>query len=372
MPIQPPLKRSLAALALPPVVGGAQVLIPAGDFDAPRGALSGAGPWHLGPEQGQRLAAALQGRATDIPIDYEHQILRAKDNGQPAPAAGWIVPARIAFDPALGLVAAAVAWTERAAAMIAAGEYRYLSPVFPYAAGGEVTGLLSLALTNTPALDVLPEVALAAASCPYLAALETPMPVAPPLALHPLLGLPDTATHDELQAALEKLTGLLGAARMADGTAAASVLLYMEEAPTRIAALSAQPPAPATDQAAVIAELQGQIAALTAADQAKRKQEVLTAALSDGRLMAGSALFTHASGLDLPQLEALTRSLTPIAALSGTQTGGTPPPVAAPAADDEGGPFTAALAAEFGDEPTYRAFVRADRSGRVRIYGAAQ
>ena len=42
--------------------------------------------------------------------------------------------------------------------------YRYISPVFQYTAAGDILNLLPPALTNTPALDQLDPVALAAAS----------------------------------------------------------------------------------------------------------------------------------------------------------------------------------------------------------------
>ena len=55
--------------------------------------------------------------------------------------------------------------TDRAAAMIEAGEYRYLSPVFRYdSETGEVLELLHVALTNTPALDGMDPVRLLAAA----------------------------------------------------------------------------------------------------------------------------------------------------------------------------------------------------------------
>jgi phage I-like protein len=240
--------------------------------------------------------------------------------------------------------------------MIGAGEYRYLSPVFPYAAGGEVLGLHSVALTNAPALDVLPEVALAAASLATLVAQEAPMDDLRERVLR-LLSLPETTTDEALAADLDRVQAALAAATLADGTAAASLAAYLADAPARLAALAAQvaaAPAPA-----LVAELQGQIAALTAAEAQRHKQAVLTAALSDGRLVAGTALYTHAAGLELPALEALAASLTPIAALAGTQTGGQPPAGAA-------GAFTAALAAEFGDEATYLAYQRAAAAGRVK------
>ena len=71
---------------------------------------------------------ALSAHGTDLPIDYEHQTLGgtySSPNGQ-APAAGWIKSLR--SEPGIGLLAE-IEWTEQARKMIAAKEYRYLSPV---------------------------------------------------------------------------------------------------------------------------------------------------------------------------------------------------------------------------------------------------
>ncbi|WP_338299071.1 phage protease, partial [Escherichia coli] len=102
-------------------------------------------------------------------IDYEHQTLRAVNNGKPAPAAGWF--SQVEWREGAGLYAIGVEWTENAAAMIAAGEYKFISPVFGYNKRGEVIELLHAALTNTPALDGMDAVMLAAAS--RLASLST-------------------------------------------------------------------------------------------------------------------------------------------------------------------------------------------------------
>lgn len=313
----------IAALSLPAIVGAAQLLLPAGRFDAPRGALFGAGPWHLSDTRGAALALALAGRRTPIPIDYEHQTLRAAQNGQPAPAAGWIDPAQIAFAPGVGLTAAAVRWTERAAAHIAAGEYLYLSPVFTYAADGAVEDLLHVALTNIPALDALPAVALAAASLLYMHEVPTVEPDELKERLIGLLNLPVTTTDAELLAQLDKLKAMLAAPADGAATAAASLPALIEGQQARIAALTAQvrtaPPQ------ALVADLQRQVTELVASQTQRERDQLLIAALSDGRIQADSPLHTYAAGLPLAGLSDLLKGLLPIAALAATQTGGQPP-----------------------------------------------
>lgn len=319
----------IAALALPPIVGGEQLLLPAGRFEAPRGAMLGEGPWTLSEADGAALAAALSARVRDLPVDYEHQILRAVDNGQPAPASGWIRPADIAWRPGVGLVAASVAWTERAAAHIGAGEYRYLSPVFAYDRGGVPRDLLHVALTNTPALDTLPEVALAAASlysCP-----EAPMDDLRERVL-PLLNLPADSTDEQLAGALDRITALMGAARMPDGTAAASLPDYLEATGRQVEALRTA--AASAVPGDVAAGLQREIAELRTAAATRERSELIAACVADGRLVTGTPLHAHAEGLSIEALRPLVASLTPIAALSATQSGGRAP-AAGTAADPD-------------------------------------
>ncbi|WP_244581148.1 phage protease, partial [Escherichia coli] len=148
-------------------------LLPAGEFSAvdgrPHTDEVESGKWVLTAELAAQLVAQVAARATPFVIDYEHQTLRAVNNGKPAPAAGWF--SQVEWREGSGLYAIGVEWTENAAAMIAAGEYKFISPVFGYNRRGEVIELLHAALTNTPALDGMDAVMLAAAS--RLASLST-------------------------------------------------------------------------------------------------------------------------------------------------------------------------------------------------------
>jgi len=127
-------------------------LLPAGSFQARDGRPGPGRSWKLPDVKGMFIAAALQAviASTPIVIDYEHQTLRKEANGQPAPAAGWIK--RVTWLTGKGLMAE-VEWTPRARAAIAAGEYRYISPVISFdEKTDEVTGMVMAALTNYPAL----------------------------------------------------------------------------------------------------------------------------------------------------------------------------------------------------------------------------
>lgn len=99
-------------------------------------------------------AAAWFARANrNLVIDYEHQTiarLNTRADGL-RPAAGWIGGVEVRDD---GLWATKVEWTDRAAAMLRSGEYRYFSPVIYWSdeAYTRVDELGAVALTNDPAM----------------------------------------------------------------------------------------------------------------------------------------------------------------------------------------------------------------------------
>ena len=147
---------ALASLLAPVPDGGSPpseiVVLPAGPALEARDGRR----WTLADpaEVARRSNAALGGQ--EAVVDYEHQSLAAPDNGRPAPAAGWISRYEARPD---GAIAARVRWTERAAKMLRAGEYRYVSPVFRYEGDGRIIEIVSVGLTNTPALPDIPAVA---------------------------------------------------------------------------------------------------------------------------------------------------------------------------------------------------------------------
>lgn len=128
---------------------GTQVvhLIPAGKFQG----RDGRGPYRLEDATGVITASRQRAGRAPMPIDYDHQIDFATQNGKPAPAAGWIKGLQARPDGIWGQVE----WTDRAAKHLAAREYRFLSPVFNHTPDGKITRILRAALTNNPNLDQL-------------------------------------------------------------------------------------------------------------------------------------------------------------------------------------------------------------------------
>jgi len=119
-------------------------LLPAGEFSG----RDGRGPFRLSDAAAVIAATRALEMDAGIPIDYDHATDFAAPEGRPAPAAGWIKE----LEERAGGLWGRVEWTEHGAAAVATREYRYVSPVFEYAAGGEVERLLRAALTNNPNL----------------------------------------------------------------------------------------------------------------------------------------------------------------------------------------------------------------------------
>ena len=129
-------------------------LFPFGRFYPADGRAEGAGGWYVDDSNGYALADSINALDIDLMIDYEHQTLYLEKNGQGNPAAGWIK--QVEYRPNEGLFAE-VAWTDKAASQIKAGEYRYISPLFIPDSNGRVVQVLNAALTNRPALHNLAE-----------------------------------------------------------------------------------------------------------------------------------------------------------------------------------------------------------------------
>ncbi|WP_293766599.1 phage protease [uncultured Aquitalea sp.] len=325
-------------------------LLPAGTFRARDGRPAECPAWQLDEVLAAILIAEANQRETRYVIDYEHQTLRSETNGKPAPASGWFGALEWRED---GLYATDVEWTATAAAMIVAKEYLYLSPVFTYDKHGRVTGLLHVALTNNPALDQLPELQVAALS--RLVSL-TQSVIQEESAMDELieqlrwlLNLPVGATADDIKAQLQKLVDQLSNGQ---GTAAASVDLVnlVNTLQQRIAVLSANQVDPARFAPVdTMRDLQGQVAALTAQLSGREVDELVVAALSDGRLLAAQEGWARDLGKsNLAQLKGYLDTAPKIAALSGTQTRGNPPvDEPAPGLDAD----TLAICSMFGNDP---------------------
>lgn len=300
----------IAALTLPIVNGNSQVIIPSGVFNATKGSLKGQGPWTLNDKDGLALIDRANS-GIDIVIDYGHQTLLAPENGKPAPAAGWIIAGSLTWIPDVGVVANEIKWTIEAAEMIREGEYRFLSPVFSYGKDGIPIDLMSVGITNTPALTTLQELAIAANNRGSNMSDEIketqPVQVVTPVAsVAPIVETKVVApVIQEVQVA---------AASQLDSNPMVA-LLTSQLISAREEAVQAR---------AKLASLEKQLADGT-------KQAMITAALSEGKLVSGMVVW--ASNLSMGDLKDYLDKSAPIAALSGMQTQNIAPAPVAKKAD---------------------------------------
>lgn len=108
--------------------------------------VSSKGAFDVDEESFKAMKDQIAQRGVDLVVDYEHQTLK----GVEAPAAGWVKELKLED----GQIKAVVEWTPRGAEYLKNKEYRYLSPVVNVRkADNKATGLHSLALTNTPAIE---------------------------------------------------------------------------------------------------------------------------------------------------------------------------------------------------------------------------
>ena len=331
LPLDPRLPPRVAVLeaALTPAADGWHQLLPSGAFAARDGRpfdVEG-GQWHLDEQTAGVLIAKARKLGQDILIDYDHQTLKTDQNGQPAPAAGWFNADEILWREGEGLFIKP-RWTEKAAAHLAAGEYRFLSAVFPYDANGRPLELRMAALVNDP--GVVGMQALAALAAQF-----------------------NSTTHSskeepQMNELLKKLLAKLGIEVPADGqltgeqeTAALSALdaaldksKKVPELEQSVAALKAAPPAQGqVDLDKYVPKetynaLVQQVAVLSAKVDTTDAETVLKDAREQGKIVAAeeSYLREFATQKGVAALKALLEPRPALAALSAQQTTNLPDP----------------------------------------------
>ena len=307
-------------------------LLPVGPFKARDGRpfdVPG-GHWQLDKTIATTLINRAKALGQDILIDYDHQTLNVEKTGKEAPAAGWYNGDEIEWREGQGLFIKP-RWTERAAALVAAKEYRFLSAVFPYDAQGRPLELRMTAITNDP--GVVGMQALAALSAQLI---QPGQPATPAHAVHketPMnellkkllakLGIELTGdpTDEQLQKALTEIDSLQASAKKAPELEAA---LSAEKA--SLAALKAQPGGQ-VDLAqfvpvATYNALVTQVAALTAQVDTTDAATLIKEARTAGKVVAAEEeyLTAYAAQKGVAALKALLEPRPAIAALTASQT----------------------------------------------------
>lgn len=219
-----------------------------------------------------------------------------------------------------------------AKAFIEQDEYRFISPVFSFnPKNGDVLELKGAALTNVPALDGLGAVAATEDFPPS----DTPQPETAMNALNrlkQLLGLPEDAAEETLQAELDKLESLLTPANPAasDPPALPGQPPFPHQAdplpgnarPTLFDFLQAcHPQAALTSLVRANTALRDQLSVALSVTQGDRVARSVETAVTDGRLSRGLVGWATALGRQNPEaLETYLAAVSPIAALSSFQS----------------------------------------------------
>jgi phage I-like protein len=318
---------------------------PSGKFRARDGRPEDVPFWNIDAAIAARVLAELRRNATPLVVDYEHQTLNAVQNGQPAPAAGYFRDGEWRDGSGLWL---RVELTPRARQYVRDGEYRYFSPVFFYDdKTGDVKRIVMGAITNNPAIDDMAQVELRAAARFVVASQSNSEETAMKeflIALCAALGIqhegrPEADVQKDVIAALNALKGKadaiapLRAALGQPETATADQLVAacgeLKKKATTAATASSDTPDPAKFVAVdVVQQLQGQIAALTASQQAREIDDLVKPALGDGRLLPAQEAWARELGkANLASLRSYLDQAQPIAALTGSQTNGKAPNV---------------------------------------------
>ncbi|MGU5779033.1 phage protease [Aeromonas caviae] len=303
-------------------------LLPVGPFKARDGRpfdVPG-GHWQLDKTIATTLINRAKALGQDILIDYDHQTLNVEKTGKEAPAAGWYNGDEIEWREGQGLFIKP-RWTERAAALVAAKEYRFLSAVFPYDAQGRPLELRMTAITNDP--GVVGMQALAALSAQLIQPGQ-PATLTKENSMNELLKkllaklgieLTGDPTDEQLQKALTELDSLQASAKKAPELEAA---LSAEK--TALAALKAQPGGQ-VDLAqfvpvATYNALVTQVAALTAQVDTTDAATLIKEARTEGKVVAAEEeyLTAYAAQKGVAALKALLEPRPAIAALTASQT----------------------------------------------------
>lgn len=150
------------------------------------------GDFNVDEESFELIRKQFKDRKLDLVIDYEHQTL----SDVQAPAGGWIKELYKGEDA----IIAKVEWTAKAAEYLKNKEYRYLSPVVLVRKRDQkATAIHSVTLTNTPAIDGM----FALVNSLDIEDISEGGNIMDLKELAKALGLPETATEEEIKKAVE-------------------------------------------------------------------------------------------------------------------------------------------------------------------------
>lgn len=204
------------------------------------------GPFTMAPFA--EIIANTFARGDAFEIDVNHASFLSAPRGDAAPAAGWCREMQARADGLWGRID----WTDEGRKLVAGRAYRRISPVVMHDGSKKITWLANASLVNRPNLRGLAALNAEEISMSFMERLAK------------MLGLPATATEDEIAAALEAKMGDKPAdAEMAMQAAMTQIGAALGVAGTDTAALVAAAKAAVTAQPGEVAALQAEVATLT-------------------------------------------------------------------------------------------------------------
>jgi len=290
--------------------------------------------WYIDNSVAQDVLNAIRGRNDRYVIDYDHQTLYTRENGQPAPAAGWYRGEDVVWREGVGLVATKVEWTPKAAAAIEAKEYRYISPVIVYnRKTGHIADILMAAVVNYAAIDGMAEIERLAAAHFEISKQEDKTVNELLIAILSALAiLPATATETDLdkvkqvdvlkaiqdmQASQASLSALRKSLALSDDGDVAQAIAVLK------ANQGGKPDPAQYVPIDTVKALQTQLAALSAKVTGGEVDALVNGAIEDGKLLeAQRAWAVELGSKDLAALKGYLDTAPSIAALKAGQTGG--------------------------------------------------
>lgn len=246
-------------------------LLPNGSFTG----ADGRGPFQIDDPAGVIAASLKPGRK--LPIDVNHAIDLVGKDGQHSPAVGWIVSLEARGDGIWGRVE----WTRAGRQHLTDKDYGFLSPVFTHPKTGlkRVSQLLRAALTNDPNLTLT--------SLHHQHHGDREMEKA----MREALGLPETATQDEiLQAAKDRVAQLKTATEQMSRIAEAAGLKPGASESDIVTALNTRSKAKGDDAEkealeAQITALNTRLTEVTTHAARKDAERVVDKAIEDGKVV---------------------------------------------------------------------------------------
>jgi len=273
-------------------------LVPAGEF---RG-VDGRGPYRL--ENADEVIAASGADGMRLPIDENHSIDLAMKQGGSSPARGWIVEMQARADGIWGRVE----WTPAGQAMMAAKEYRGISPVFAHAKeGGRVLQVLRAALTNAPNLAQLTTLHH-----------QQKGPTVDLTKLRKKLGLAEDAGEEAILAAVDATQVAASAhAQQLQRIAETAKISNPAQATadTIVTALQTSGAGDAGQLRETVVSLQSQLAALTQAGRKAEAERVVDAAIKELKPIA--AMRDHYIARHMADPEAVNKELAAMPSING-------------------------------------------------------